>query len=110
MYMVHRWLARDEQNTVLTVLRVCKLIIWEGCGAETGEGSRVGRGGERLQYTHWQVRILKAIDDFLEEAAKDRAAALTILELDVCILTGHPAGLGPQVAVGAVKAWHYIVQ
>lgn len=60
--------------------------------------------------THWQVRILKSIDDFLEEAAEDGAAASAVPELNFCILPCHPAGLGPQMAEGAVKAGHDMVQ
>lgn len=60
--------------------------------------------------THWQVRILKGIDNFLEEAAKGGAPPPPFPELNVCILPRHPAGLGPQVAKGAVKAGHHVVQ
>ena len=102
-------------DAILTVLegeQDCQLEREGAGGGDEGAGSPAGEGGggEGQCYTHWQVRVLKCIDYFLEEAAKDRSAALTISEVNVCILPCHPAGLGPQVAVGAIKAGHHIVQ
>ena len=57
-----------------------------------------------------QVWVLKGIDHFLEEAVEGVALPRAFSEVNVCILTSHPAGFRPQVTIGTVKARHHIVQ
>ena len=59
---------------------------------------------------HRKLRILEGVDHLLEEAIEGLALALPLTEVDVGKLPCHPTGLGPQVAVGAVKTRHHIVQ
>ena len=98
-----------SKDVMLQLVARCSSNVRGGLSAE-GTNKGGGRRGCFQCYTHWQVRILECIDDFLEEAPKGRATPLAISKLYVGILPCHPAGLGPQVAVGAVKAGHHIVQ
>ena len=52
---------------------------------------------------------MEGIDNFLEQAVEGVPLALPLLEVNVGKLPCHPAGFGPQVAIGAVKAGHDIV-
>lgn len=60
--------------------------------------------------SHRELRILKGIDNFLEQAAKSWPLALAFFKVDVCELPCHPTSLGSQVAIGAVETGHHIVQ
>ena len=56
-----------------------------------------------------ELRIMKGIDNLLEQAVESVPLALPLLEVNVGKLPCHPAGFCPQVAIGAVKAGHDVV-
>ena len=61
------------------------------------------------QTTYRQVRVVQAVQSFLEQLHERGAPATAVCKSDVGILLSHPAGLRPHMAGRCVVAWQHVL-